>query len=164
MIALYSVAGQSPERGVAKNLFPRGAFQTKDGYIALNIPDNIMWKRFCEVINREDLVDDERTNTGTARSTNADFLTPIIEGWLSSLRRDEAVETLNAIGVPRGPINTAEDVFADPHVAARGMLMEIDDPEVGTYQFARTTPFLETNVTPRRDAAPALGQHTREIL
>jgi len=164
MVALYSVAGQNPERGVAKNLFPRGAFQTKDGYIALNIPDNIMWKRFCEVMGREDLVDDERANTGTARSTHADFLTPIIEGWLSSLSRDDAVETLNASGVPCGPINTAEDVFADPHVKARGMLMDIDDAEVGTHQFARTTPFLETNAEPRREAAPALGQHTREIL
>ena len=164
MVALYSVAGQTPERGVAKNLFPRGAFQTKDGYIALNIPDNIMWKRFCEVMGREDLVDDERANTGTARSTHADFLTPIIEGWLSSLSRDDAVETLNASGVPCGPINTAEDVFADPHVKARGMLMDIDDAEVGTHQFARTTPFLETNAEPRREAAPALGQHTREIL
>ena len=164
MVALYSVAGQTPERGVAKNLFPRGAFQTKDGYIALNIPDNIMWKRFCEVMGRADLVDDERANTGTARSTHADFLTPIIEDWLSSLSRDDAVEILNASGVPCGPINTAEDVFADPHVKARGMLMDIDDAEVGTHQFARTTPFLETNAEPRREAAPALGQHTREIL
>ena len=123
-----------------------------------------MWKRFCEVMGREDLVDDERANTGTARSTHADFLTPIIEGWLSSLRRDDAVEILNASGVPCGPINTAEDVFADPHVKARGMLMDIDDAEVGTHQFARTTPFLETNAEPRREAAPALGQHTREIL
>ncbi len=164
MIALYSVAGQSPERGVPKNLFPRGAFRTKDGYIALNIPDNIMWKRFCEVMGRDDLVDDVRADTGTARSAHADFLTPIIEGWLATLGRDEAVETLNANGVPCGPVNTAEDVFADPHVEARGMLMAIDDAEVGTFRFARTTPMLETNTEPRRQAAPALGQHTREIL
>ena len=46
--------------------------------------------------------DDERTNTGTARSTHAEFLTPIIEGWLSSMSREDAVDTLNAIGVPCG--------------------------------------------------------------
>lgn len=164
MAALYSVAGQIPERGVPKNLFPRGAFQTKDGYIALNIPDNILWKRLCEAMGREDLVEDERSDSGTSRSANAEFLTPIIEGWLSSLGRNEAVDTLNGIGVPCGPINTAEDIFADPHVEARGMLMPIDDPEVGTFQFARTTPYLETNADPRCEPAPALGQHTREIL
>jgi len=164
MTALYSVAGQTPERGVPKNLFPRGAFQTKDGYIALNIPDNIMWKRFCEVMGRVDLIDDARFDTGTTRSTNSSILTPIIEDWLATLSRDEAVEMINAIGIPCGPINTAQDVFTDEHVKARGMLMDIDDPDVGIYQFARTTPFLDSTAVPRREAAPALGQHTREIL
>ncbi len=164
MTALYSVAGQNPTRGVPENLFPRGAFQTKDGYIALNIPDNIMWGRFCEAMGREDLTLDERSDTGTARSANADFLTPIIEEWLAAMTRDEAVETLNAISVPAGPVNTAEDVFNDPHVRARGMIMAIEDPDFGTFEFARSVPHLsEAPELPARPA-PGLGQHTREIL
>ena len=164
MMALYSVAGQSPTRGRPENLFPRGAFQTKDGYIALNIPDNIMWGRFCEAMGRKDLIEDERSGTGTARSANADFLTPIIEQWLAAMTRDEAVETLNAINVPAGPVNTAEDVFNDPHVRARGMIMAIEDPDVGTFEFARSVPHLsEAPELPARPA-PGLGEHTREIL
>ena len=159
MIALHSVSGQSPHRGRSRNVWPRGAFETRDGYIALNVPDNIIWKRLCEAMGRDDLIDDERSNTAGARADNSAILTPIIEGWLASLTREEAVATLNAKGVPTGPVNTAEDIFADPHVAARGMLME-----VGSHRFARTVPHL--SAAPDLPAAPApdLGQHTRPVL
>ena len=123
-----------------------------------------MWGRFCEAMGRKDLIEDERSGTGTARSANADFLTPIIEQWLAAMTRDEAVETLNAINVPAGPVNTAEDVFNDPHVRARGMIMAIEDPDVGTFEFARSVPHLsEAPELPARPA-PGLGEHTREIL
>ena len=164
MIVLHSVAGQSPHRGRMQNFYPRGAYATRDGYIALNVPDNIIWGRLCQAMGREDLIEDGRSNTGTARAANSAFLEPIIEGWLASLTRQQAVDTLNGIGVPTGPVNTAEDVFADPHVKARGMLMEIDDPEVGVFRFARTPPHMSAAPTPPAEPAPNLGQHTREIL
>ena len=164
MVVLHSVAGQSPHRGRTQNFFPRGAYATRDGYIALNVPDNIIWGRLCQAMGREDLIEDGRSNTGTARAANSAFLEPIIEGWLASLSRRQAVDTLNGIGVPTGPVNTAEDVFADPHVKARGMLMEIDDPEVGVFRFARTPPHMSAAPTPPAEPAPNLGQHTREIL
>ena len=164
MVVLHSVAGQSPHRGRTQNFFPRGAYATRDGYIALNVPDNIIWGRLCQAMGREDLIEDGRSNTGTARAANSAFLEPIIEGWLASLSRQQAVDTLNGAGVPTGPVNTAEDVFADPHVKARGMLMEIDDPEVGAFRFARTPPHMSAAPTPPAEPAPNLGQHTREIL
>ena len=164
MVALYSVAGQSPQRGRLRNLYPRGAFPTRDGYIALNVPDDIVWGRLCTAIERPDLIDDERSCSGTARAANDPFLRPIIEGWLARLSRDEAVERLNAAGVPTGPVNSAEDVFADPHVAARGMLMAVDDAEVGSYRFARTPPHLSSAPVLPAEPAPNLGQHSRAVL
>ena len=164
MIALYSVSGQIPERGVPKNLWPRGAFQTKDGYIALNVPDNIIWGRLCEAMGRPELAEDERANSGTARSANVDFLQPLLEGWLHTLSRDDAVDTLNAIGVPCGPINDAKDVFEDPHVRARGAIMNIEDPDVGTFGFARSAPMLSSTPELPKEPSPNLGQHSREIL
>ena len=164
MIALYSVAGQSPERGKPRNLWPRGAYQTKDGYIAINIPDNILWARLCAAMGRDDLAADERANSGTARSANIEFLQPIIEGWLGTMTRDEAVETLNGQGIPCGPIYNAEDVFADPHVKARGMIMPIEDPEVGSFGFARSVPHMSAAPELPANPAPNLGQHSREIL
>jgi len=164
MVALYSVSGQIPARGVPKNLWPRGAYQASDGYVALNVPDNIIWGRLCEAMGRPDLVDDERSNSGTARSANVAILQPILEGWLSSISRDEAVERLNGLGVPCGPINDAKDVFEDPHVRERGMIMDIDDPEVGTFGFARSAPMMSSAPELPKEPAPNLGQHTREIL
>jgi formyl-CoA transferase len=164
MVTLYSVAGQEQKRGVPTVFFPRGAYQTKDGYLAVHVPDNIIWKRFCEVMERSDLIDDERSATSPARAQNHGFLDPIISEFMATMTRDEAVEKFNAHGVPVAPVYTAEDVFADPHIEARGMLMPIDDPEVGTYRFARTAPILEENAELPRNPAPSLGQHTREIL
>ena len=164
MITLYSVAGQEQKRGVPTVFFPRGAYQTKDGYLAVHVPDNIIWKRFCEVMERSDLIDDERSATSPARAQNHGFLDPIISEFMATMTRDVAVGKFNAHGVPVAPVYTAEDVFADPHIEARGMLMPIDDPEVGTYRFARTAPMLEENAELPRNPAPSLGQHTREIL
>ena len=164
MVTLYSVAGQEQKRGVPTVFFPRGAYQTKDGYLAVHVPDNIIWKRFCEVMERSDLIDDERSATSPARAQNHGFLDSIISEFMATMTRDEAVGKFNAHGVPVAPVYTAEDVFADPHIEARGMLMPIDDPEVGTYRFARTAPMLEENAELPRNPAPSLGQHTREIL
>jgi len=164
MAAVYSVAGQIPERGKLSNVWPRGAFQAKDGYIALNVPDNIIWGRLAKAVGREDLIEDERASTGPARSENAEYLQPIIEQWLASQTREEAVKTLNDTGVPCGPVNTAEDVFNDPHVKARGNILQITDPEVGSFGFMRTPPYMSSMPDLPVEPAPNLGQHTRDVL
>lgn len=164
MLAVHSVAGQSPHRGRPKNIYPRGAYATKDGYIAVNIPDERLWQRLCSVMGRADLAADERTSTVAARTANRDFLDPIIEAYFAGLTRTEAVEQLNAAGVPTGPVHTAEDIFACPQVAARRMLHRVNDPEVGDYCFARTVPHLSSTPELPAEPAPALGQHTRYVL
>lgn len=158
-LAVYAVSGQVAARGRLRNVWPRGAFQTTDGYIALNVPDNIIWARLCAVIGRPDLIEDARSKTAPARSENAEVLRPIIEAWLGARTRAEAVDALNAADIPSGPVYTAEDVFADPHIAARGMLME-----VGGITLARSVPHLSSNPRLPAEPAPKLGQHTRPIL
>ncbi len=164
MVALYSVTGNEPQRGKLEHLWPRGAFKCKDGYVALNVPDDIVWARLANAVGRPDLVDDPKSADGTSRAANAEFLQPIIEGWTADRTRQEVVDTLNEAGMPTGPVYTARDVFADPHFRTRGMLVDIDDPEVGTYTFARSTPHLSSAPDIVKQPAPALGQHTREIL
>jgi formyl-CoA transferase len=164
MLALYSVAGQSPHRGRPRNAYPRGAYRTKDGYIALNVPDERIWQRLAEVIGHPELADDERTCSGPARAANRGFLDPIIDAWMENLTRAEAVDKLNEAGVPTGPVHTAEDVFECPQVEARGMLMAVDDPEVGEYRFARTPPHLSAATELPANPAPRLGEHTRSVL
>jgi crotonobetainyl-CoA:carnitine CoA-transferase CaiB-like acyl-CoA transferase len=164
MVALYSVTGKAPQRGRLEHLWPRGAFKCKDGYVALNVPDDIVWARLATAVGRPDLVDDPRSADGTNRAANEEFLQPIIEAWMEDKTREEVVDTLNTAGMPTGPVYTAKDVFADPHFRKRGMLVDIDDPEVGTYTFARSTPHLSSAPEIPKEPPPALGQHTREIL
>ncbi len=164
MVALYSVTGKEPQRGKLEHLWPRGAFKCKDGYVALNVPDDVVWARLATAVGRPDLLDDPRSADGTSRAANEGFLQPIIEAWMEDKTREEVVYTLNAAGMPTGPVYTAKDVFTDPHFRKRGMLVDIDDPEVGTYTFARSTPHLSSAPEIANEPAPALGQHTREIL
>ncbi|GAB4423369.1 MAG: CaiB/BaiF CoA-transferase family protein [Anaerolineae bacterium] len=164
MVTLYSVTGREPQRGRLEHLWPRGAFQCRDGYVALNVPDDIIWQRLAATVGRPDLAEDERSATGTARAQNADFLQPIIEGWMADKSRAEVVDALNAAGVPTGPVYTAGDVFADDHFRTRKMLVEVDDPEVGATTFARTPPHLSAAPDIPTEPAPNLGQHTRPLL
>jgi len=66
--------------------------------------------------------------------------------------------------MPAGSVFTVEDIFACPQVAARNLLMPIDDPEVGEYRFARTPPMLSSSPELPARPAPRLGEHTREVL
>jgi crotonobetainyl-CoA:carnitine CoA-transferase CaiB-like acyl-CoA transferase len=164
MVALYSVTGKEPQRGRLEHLWPRGAFKCKDGYVALNVPDDIVWARLATAVGRPDLVEDPRSADGTSRAANAGVLQPIIEDWMVDKTRREVVDTLNAAGMPTGPVYTAKDVFADEHFRTRGMLVDIEDPEVGTYTFARSTPHLSAAPQIATEPSPALGEDTREIL
>lgn len=164
MVALYSVSGKAPQRGKLEHLWPRGAYRCADGYVAVNVPDDRIWARLATTIGRPDLVDDPRSADGTSRAANADFLQPILEEWMADKTRAEVVDALNAAGMPTGPVYTAEDVFTDDHFRVRGMLAEVDDPEVGPYTFARSVPHLSEAPQIPLNAAPALGAHTREVL
>ena len=164
MVMLYSLTGEAPQRGNLRHLYPRAAYKCKDGYLALVAPNDLVWQRICQAIGRQDLMSDPRCVDGAARAANADFLDPIIEAWLAGQTRAEAAGILNAHGVPAGPVFRAGDVFGSEQVAARKMLVDIDDPEVGTYTFARTPPLLSSSPEIPTRPAPRLGQHTREIL
>jgi CoA:oxalate CoA-transferase len=164
MVTLYSATGVEPKRGHSQHFWPRGAFQCRDGYIAVNVPDDIIWQRLTRTIGRPDLSNDPRSATGASRAAHTDFLQPIIEGWMAGKARAEVVDMLNAAGVPAGPVYSARDVFNDAHFRQRKMLMAIDDPEVGPYISARTTPHLSAASEICANPAPSLGQHTRFIL
>jgi len=164
MVMLYTITGEEPHRGRLKHLYPRGAFKCKNGYLAMNVPDDLVWARLCKSMERDDLIDDVKSNTGTARAANGDFLGPIIEEWLSKKTRDEAEKILNKNGVPVGSVYTAKDIFESEQVKARRSLIDIEDPDVGTYQFARGPVMLSESPEIETNPAPDLGQHTNEIL
>lgn len=164
MVALYSFTGEMQPRGRLRHQGPRGAYEAADGYVALNIPSDEMWERLCGVIGREDLVDDPRTAEGPARAEHDDLIREAIEDWMAGKSREDVCLVLNDAGVPSGPVQTASEIFDDPQVHARDMLVDIDDPDYGTYQLARTP--VRLSEAPDIDASPAprLGEHTRSVL
>ena len=88
----------------------------------------------------------------------------IIENWLKERTREKAENILNKNGVPVGPVYTARDVFESKQVQARKSLVDIDDPQVGLHQFARTPIHLSAAPEIPARPAPELGQDTEEIL
>ncbi len=164
MVMLYSLTGQMQPRGRMRYQGPRAAFKARDGYLALNIPDNLMWQRLCQAMGREDLIDDPRTADGPARGENAGFVRLVVEAWLADKSREEARILLNEHGVPAGPVHTAEDIFNCPQAAARQMLVDIEDPDFGTYTFARSPMMLSSSPGVPTRRPPRLGEHTRPVL
>jgi formyl-CoA transferase len=130
----------------------------------VNVPDNIIWERLCKVIGREDLIEDDRTINGPQRAKNDSLIREAMEIWLSDKERDSVVNLLNESGVPAGPVQTASDIFEDPQVKARKMLVDIVDPDYGTHTFARTPMRLSEVDEIDKIPAPRLGEHTVELL
>ncbi len=163
-IAAYTLTGEVSMRGREAIQGPRGAFRAHDGYVALNIPTDDMWQRLTGVLGREDLLTDPRSANGPARANNCEtFLRPVIESWMAGKSKDDVVRILLEAGVPAGPVQTSEDLFSCPQVAARRMLVDVDDPQLGTLRFARTAPRLSGAAEVEGRSAPGLGQHNAEV-
>jgi CoA:oxalate CoA-transferase len=145
-------------------VFPKGAYMAKDGYIALTIPNEAMWKRLCQALERPDLLDDPRTRDVHARVENRNFVDAAINEEVVKFSRDEAVAKLNSAGLACAPVQTAEDIFDCPQLEAREALVDVDDPDVGQFKYARTAPHLSSAPRIPTDPAPALGGQSRQLL
>lgn len=145
-------------------LMPFGIFPTNDGGVALACPGANHWELLCKAMDREDLISDERCKNTFVRRKNQVFVEAQISAWTSSISKKEVIAALGG-KVPCGPVNTAKDIFEDPHVIARKMITRFqlpgDNPEVAIVG----TPLKFT----RSEAGfyrrpPKLGEHTEEIL
>lgn len=129
MVYLHDMtdAVPGPEGNGHPFLAPFGLFPAKDGHIALGIVDDAFWQRLASIIGRSELGDDPRFATRAARATNMVELNAMVAGWSSLHSKDELTALLGG-EVPYGPMNTIFDIIRDPHVAARGMLAEVQGP------------------------------------
>jgi crotonobetainyl-CoA:carnitine CoA-transferase CaiB-like acyl-CoA transferase len=162
----YSYTGQvaRPNGNGHPSLMPFDVFPTADGACAVAAPTEKHWARLCEVIGRPDLVDDDRTRTTRERVANATLVRGVVSAWTSARTTAEVVGALGG-RVPVGPVQTADAIFDDPHVAARGMLVEVPQPD-GSRPVVLPAPPIKLAGTPagvyRRP--PRLGEHTAEVL
>ena len=122
------------------------------------------WQALCRVLGIEELIDDPRFCDNDHRRDNREELVPILEEIFGTRPGDEWLQLLSEAEVPCGPINTLDRLFADPHVAARNMVVETEHPAVGRLRSIgnpiKTPPLPEGPLEP----PPLHGQHTDQVL
>ena len=143
---------------------PFEVFESTDGYVVIAIGNNELWRKFCEHVGHPELIDDERFHTNALRTENHEALFPILAEIMCRRTTDAWVETLEAIGVPCGPVNSVDKVANDPQVLERDMIVEVEHDATGTVQIPGIP--IKLSETPGQIDAPApnLGEHTSEVL
>jgi formyl-CoA transferase len=144
---------------------PTGVFQTADGHINLAVTGQVIWERFCRTIGREDLPRNPDYTTSTLRSRNRDALAEEINAALRRNTSDHWIALFNEAGVPSGPINSIDQVFADPQVQHLGMAQTVHSDALGRDLTLVGQPVALSDMPSRVTvASPAQGEHTEEIL
>ncbi|QLK25328.1 CoA transferase [Natrinema zhouii] len=164
--AIYqqSYSGESPTRrgNSHPTLFPYDAFETEDGYAVIAAFNNNHWAELCDVMGREDLA--EEYPTTPERLENREALRAEIADWALEQTNDELVGRLEG-RVPAAPVQTTEEIFDDPHIHARDMLVPVEQPGADRDVEIAGNPIKmsETNPEPR-GRAPLLDEHREELL
>ena len=162
----YLTSGKVPKRtGTAHpNIQPQDVFTCADGEIVLACGNDGQFVKLCEVLRKPELGTDERFVKNSGRVRNQQVLTPILRELFAQRNRTEIVDALEAAGVPCGPINNVPEVFEEPQVKHRNMLIHVPHPLSGTVPLVNTPMrFTEQPLNAER-APPLLGEHTAEIL
>lgn len=164
--AMFFATGANPGPTGSAHLLtaPYQAFATRDGWINIGGANQANWERIAKVVGCAELVEDARFKTNSDRMRNLAQLTELLGDKLRERPSAEWIQEFEAVGVPVGPVNRIGDMLADPQVAAREMVIEVDHPRAGRVR-ALGTPikFSEARADATRPA-PLLGQHSREIL
>ena len=162
----YLIGGEIPKRwgNAHANLTPYQAFPTKDGDVILATGNDSQFARFCEVAGLPSLPTDPRFHDNPRRLANRPALIEEITRAMKQKTTMEWITALEAVGVPCGPINRMNEVFADPQVQARAMQFELPHPlGVPVPQVRNPIQYSRTALEYHRPP-PMLGQHTDEVL
>jgi len=163
----FLATGENPPRlgNQHPNIVPYQVFPTADGFMVLSIGNDPTFKRFCDSFGLEHLPNDERFATNAARVRNRQLVTDTLTPVMKTKTTAEWVDSLEALKIGCGPINTLREVFADPQVQARGAVVRMSHPAApdGVTVIANPVRLSETPADYRLPP-PVLGQHTEEIL
>ncbi|HXE16663.1 MAG TPA: CaiB/BaiF CoA-transferase family protein [Stellaceae bacterium] len=163
----YTVLGEvpGPLGGRHPSIVPFEALETKDGWMIVAAGNDNLWLKLCEGLGRADLAADPRYKTNDLRAQNRATLRPEL---VKELRKHSTVENIGILekaGVPCGPINNVEQALNHPQVAARNMLVTVDDPGAGKLTLAgNPLKFSAFPDPPTRDPAPTLDRDRAKIL
>ncbi|MDQ6649142.1 MAG: CoA transferase [Actinomycetota bacterium] len=153
-----------PEGNGHPLLCPFGVFPARDGFVTIAAPHDHQWRRLASAMDRPELAADAGFATNAARLERRGEVERLLTGWTATRTRAEITDRLGG-EVPCGPVNTADVIMADPHVRARDMLVELDQPGSAAALTVAGSP-IKLSRTPagpfRR--APLLSEHADEVL
>jgi formyl-CoA transferase len=161
----YLVGGQVPRPAGNDhpNIYPYGPLRTADGDLVVGAGNDAQFRRLCAAIGRPELASDTRFASNRDRVVRREALRAELERTLSNRSRREWMPLLDRAGVPYAPIESLDEVFADPHVVAVGLVREVDHP-AGPLPQVRSPLLVDGAPLPMRRPPPLLGEHTDKIL
>ena len=164
--ARWTIAKEVPEQAGNNHptSIPTGVFATKDGHINIAAAGNDIYRRCCVALGRPELATDPRFATGKSRSGNRDELNAIIEAITVFRTSADWIETLNAEGVPCGPIYKMNEVFDDPQVKHLGIARKVHHKILGDVEVIGQAIELSRTPWSIRSATPEAGEHTDAVL
>ena len=143
---------------------PTSAYKTADGYINVGASGDGMWIRLCKALGREDLLSCAEFTGAPNRAANRVQLNAELNAAFSERKSAEWIDALNRAGVPCGPINSIDQVFADPQVQHLGLAAPVQHPALGTIRIVNQAVTLSRTPATMATATPELGEHTDEVL
>jgi CoA:oxalate CoA-transferase len=165
-VVRYFATGESPKPLGARHpaITPFEAFASADGHVIIALGNDTLWAKFCEHVDRQELITDKRFQTNADRTENHSQLFPILSEIMSERTTDDWIDALGEIGVPCGPINAMDKVVTHPQVQAREMITRITHQITGEVEVPGVP--IKLSETPGSvDApAPSLGEHTADVL
>ncbi len=163
---IFFATGVSPKRmgSAHPTIVPYQAFETKSGYMNVAVGNEKLWQDFCEVIGHEELASDPKYKTNKDRVENREALVSVLNSILSEKPAAAWLKALRKKGVPAGPVYTFDQIFSDPQVLHREMVVEMEHPAAGTIK--QTGVPVRLSETPGSIVLPPplLGEHTEDIL
>ncbi|MBT2730183.1 CoA transferase [Bacillus sp. ISL-75] len=162
----YLCSGEIPKRlgNRHPNISPYQVFNTMDGKLVIAVGNDEQFKRFAAVLGRPELAEREEFIHNEQRLKNNDKLVAICEELLSKKPKKEWKEQLDAAGVPNGPINTIAEMFEDPQIKAREMIVEMEHPLIDHLQLTGSPLKLSATPVTMRRHPPLFGEHTESLL
>ncbi|MCR4467860.1 CaiB/BaiF CoA-transferase family protein [Burkholderia sp. SCN-KJ] len=164
--ANYLVGGVVPQRmgNAHPNIVPYQDFPTADGYMIIAVGNDRQFASLSAALGRAQWSSDPRFATNPQRVAHRDALIAMIRDVTVTRSTDEWVSAMETAGVPCGPINSLDKVFADAHVKTRGLQVDLAHPLSGTVPSVANPIRLSETPVQYRQAPPILGEHTHEVL
>jgi crotonobetainyl-CoA:carnitine CoA-transferase CaiB-like acyl-CoA transferase len=146
------------------NSAPLDNYPTADGnYVCVVAGSDTNFRRLCAAMGRPELADDPEWATLAQRAARSDEINDLVATWTSGLTASEVEAACTAHEVPVATAYTAVDILSDPHMAARGDLVTVDDPVAGPHRQQAPVPRLDGRAPTAPRPAPRLGEHNDEV-